>query len=65
MTAMRRIQAPGIELNEFDRSQYGAQGTPLEDAPYCYICGFSDKGDNYAVKYINSKQTLLQEFGQP
>lgn len=62
---MRQIQAPGIELNEFDRSQYNILQPAVEDAPYCLICGFSDKGENYAVKYLNNKTSLLQTFGSP
>ena len=62
---MRRIQAPGIELNEFDRSQYNVSNSVLEDAPVCFIGGFSAKGDNYSLKFINNKQTLIQTFGTP
>lgn len=29
------------------------------------ICGFADKGDNYTIKYLNSKPDLVQTYGQP
>ena len=62
---MRNIEAPGIELNEFDRSQYNLQNSALDDAPYCFICGFSDKGENYSVNFLRTKYDLIQAYGQP
>ena len=47
--ANRRIQAPGIELNEIDRSQYNKTDYSLPNAPVCLICGFADKGENYST----------------
>lgn len=62
----RRIQAPGIEINEFDRSAYDSQKTnnSLTDT-VSFVCGFADKGENYTTKWINSKNNFLNTYGYP
>ena len=62
----RNIDAPGIELREFDRSQYNRKTDySLPRAPVCLICGFSDKGENYTIQWVNNKTTLLDYYGAP
>lgn len=31
----------------------------------CLICGFADKGENYSIKWINTIQTLVDNYGYP
>lgn len=31
----------------------------------CLICGFADKGQDYAIKWINTLQTLVDNYGYP
>lgn len=65
MASSRHIQHPGVEINEIDRSQYGIEDNTLPNAPVVLTYGFADKGENYALKWINSKQTLDAVYGQP
>lgn len=64
--AIRTIQAPGIEVNEIDRSQYNRlTDYSLPNAPTCLITGFADKGENYKTQWINSKSTFIDQYGYP
>ena len=62
----RRIQAPGIEINEYDRSAYDAQKTDnsIVDT-VSLVCGWADKGTDYITKWINTKNTFIKEYGYP
>jgi len=52
----RKIRAPGVEINEFDRSQYGEKvDNSLQNAPVVLVTGFSDIGEDYTIQWINSK----------
>lgn len=62
----RRIQAPGVEINEFDRSQYGNKPDyGLPNAPAMLVTGFADKGPDYVLQWINSPATLVKTYGYP
>lgn len=62
----RKIQAPGVEVNEMDRSSYGQkQDYALPNAPAMLITGFADKGPDYVIQWINSPETLVQTYGYP
>ena len=62
----RKIQAPGVEINEFDRSQYGNKPDyALPNAPVSLVTGFADKGPDYVLQWINSPTTLVETYGYP
>lgn len=62
----RTINSPGYELNELDRSQYNRKiNNSLPNAPICLIMGYSDKGADYEIRWINTKETLDNEYGYP
>ena len=66
MAIARTIQAPGIQINEIDRSQYNVKPDySLPGAPVCLIPGFAAKGIDYIPSWINSKSTLDDEYGTP
>jgi len=44
---MRRIQAPGIEINEIDKSAYNEQFDESLVDTTSLMCGFADKGQDY------------------
>lgn len=62
---LRRIDAPGIQLNEIDKSQYDSMPDYSIVGTTCLICGFADKGENYSIKWINTIQTLVDNYGYP
>lgn len=62
----RRIQAPGVEINEIDRSGYGQKPDyALPNAPAMLVTGFADKGPDYVLQWINSPNTLVDTYGYP
>lgn len=61
----RRIDNPGVEINEFDRSQYDKVDYSLPNAPVVFTYGFADKGEDLAIEWINSKETLDSTYGIP
>lgn len=64
--ALRTIQAPGIQVNEIDRSQYNvAADKSLPNSPTCFIAGFADKGDDYTIYSIPSKEAFEEKYGYP
>jgi len=63
--ALRTIEAPGIQVNEIDRSQYDEYDNSLPNSPDCFILGFADKGEDYAIRKINSVETLNNVYGYP
>lgn len=63
--ASRKIENPGVEINEFDRSQYGKVDYSLPNSPTGLIAGFSDKGEDLVLEWINSKSTLDNTYGLP
>lgn len=61
----RTINAPGIEYNEIDRSQYNLKQDNSIVGTTSFICGFADKGEDYTTQWINSVQTLQETYGVP
>ena len=62
---LRTINSPGIQINEIDRSQYDSMPDYSIVGTVCFICGFTDKGQNYTIKWINTINTLVNEYGYP
>lgn len=64
--ALRTIEAPGLQVNEIDRSQYDQlDSNSLPNSPTCFIAGFADKGENYAVHSIPSREQFEELYGYP
>jgi hypothetical protein len=61
----RKLQSPGIEINEFDRSNYNKVDYSLPNSPINLIIGFASEGEDLALKWINSSSTLKETYGQP
>ena len=61
----RRLQNPGVEINEIDRSGYEKVDNSLPNAPVCFMTGFADKGEDMTFEWLDSKQTLDSTFGKP
>jgi hypothetical protein len=59
----RKIQSPGVEINEIDRSQYNKVDYSLPNAPTSLMFGFASKGEDSTFKWINSKSTLDETYG--
>lgn len=62
---LRTIDSPGIQINEIDKSQYDGMPDYSIVGTTCFICGFADKGENYTIKWINTLQTLVDNYGYP
>lgn len=59
---MRTIKAPGIQVNEIDKSDYSTNsftGTTV------LIPGFTTKGDDYSPMYFSSMNNFLEVYGYP
>lgn len=64
--ALRTIEAPGLQVNEIDRSQYNqTTETGLPNSPTCFIAGFADKGEDYAVHSIPTREEFEDKYGYP
>ena len=61
----RRINAPGIEVNEIDRSGYEETVDNSTIGTATMVLGFADKGDDYTVRWMNTMNTFLKTYGQP
>ena len=61
----RRINAPGIEVNEIDRSSYEETVDNSTIGTATLVLGFADKGDDYNVKWINTMNTFIKTYGNP
>ena len=59
----RKIQAPGVEVNEIDVSQYN--GIDLTDTTVFLLNGFSDKGDDEVTKIVTSMANFTTAYGHP
>ena len=64
MTA-RKLQSPGVEINEIDRSNYDKVDYSLPNSPTNLVFGFASRGEDMAFKWINSFATLNETYGQP
>ena len=64
--ALRTIQAPGLQVNEIDRSQYDQMlDNSLPNAPACFIAGFADKGEDYSIYSIPTREEFEEKYGYP
>lgn len=63
--AKRRINAPGIETNEIDRSNYEETVDNSTIGTATLVLGFADKGEDYSVKWINTLNTFARNYGLP
>lgn len=61
---MRTIQSPGIELREIDRSQYDTRETNIVGTA-SLVMGFSDKGNDYTTRRINTMTEFVNIYGYP
>lgn len=61
----RIINAPGIEVNEIDRSSYDETVDNSTIGTATLVFGFGDKGDDYQVKWINTMNTFTRNYGMP
>jgi hypothetical protein len=61
----RQINAPGTEINEIDRSQYGNNAAASIVGTRAFIMGFADKGEDYKIKLVSSTKDLADSYGQP
>lgn len=60
----RTIQAPGIEINEIDISQYGIR-YDFSDLTMVMLNGFADRGENYLTDIVTSVKQFTDKFGKP
>lgn len=68
MASIRKIQAPGIEKNEIDRSQYDSKNKvdySLPNSPTVLVTGFASEGEDLTIQWMNSKATLDDSYGTP
>lgn len=68
MASIRKIQAPGIQKNEIDRSQYDSKNKvdySLPNSPTVLVTGFASKGEDLTIQWMNSKATLDDSYGNP
>lgn len=59
--SIRTIEAPGIQINEIDKSQY----SPAMTGTRCYIMGFANKGEPYVPMQFTSRAALQSYYGEP
>ena len=56
---------PSVELHETDRSNYDSTVDNSTVGTSTLVCGFFDKGEDYAVTWVNSIGTLQKLYGTP
>lgn len=61
----RTIEAPGIQNNEIDRSNYERTQDYSIVETTALALGFADKGNDYSAEWINTMQTFEQLYGIP
>ena len=59
--SIRTILAPGVQINEIDKSQY----SPAMTGSNCYVMGFSDKGEPYVPMEFTSRSAWTTYYGTP
>lgn len=59
--SIRTILAPGIQINEIDKSQY----SPAMTGSNCYVMGFTDKGEPYQPMEFTSRTAWTSYYGTP
>lgn len=62
---IRTIEAPGIQLNEIDRSNYERTQDYSIVGTTVLACGYADKGTDYSAEWINTMKTYEDVFGIP
>lgn len=58
---MRTIDAPGVEIKEYDLSQYSQTLTGTK----VLVAGFASKGQDYVTQQPTSRSSLLNMYGEP
>jgi len=61
----RKYNAPNVEYNEIDRSQYGLINDGAAVGTMTFATGFADKGDDYEIQYFRSLQDFVNAYGYP
>ena len=61
----RKFNAPNVEYNEIDRSQYGLINDGAAVGTMTFFTGFADEGDDYSAKYSRSLQDFVLTYGYP
>ena len=61
----RKFNAPNVEYNEIDRSQYGIINDSAAVGTMTFIAGFADRGDDYDAKYSRSLADFTNTYGYP
>ena len=61
--ALRKYNAPNVEYNEIDRSQYGSRTAAV--GTMSFVTGFADKGDDYDIKYSETLEDFIASYGYP
>lgn len=59
--SIRTILAPGIQINEIDKSQY----SPAMTGSNCYVMGFTDRGEPYVPMEFTSRTAWSNYYGTP
>lgn len=59
----RKYNAPNVEYNEIDRSQYGSRTAAV--GTMSFVTGFADKGDDYDIKYSETLEDFIATYGYP
>ena len=59
--AIRTIVAPGVQINEIDKSGY----TPAMTGTAVYLAGFTNKGEAYKPMEFTSRSALESYYGTP
>lgn len=59
--SIRTIQAPGVQINEIDKSQY----SPSMVGTACYVMGFANKGEAYIPMEFTSRAAWTNYYGEP
>lgn len=59
--SIRTILAPGVQINEIDKSQY----SPAMTGSNCYVMGFTNKGEPYTPMEFTSRTAWTNYYGTP
>ena len=63
--AKRRLEAPGIDANEIDRSRYDETVDNSTIGTATFALGFADRGEDYTVRWINTLNSFNRYYGTP
>lgn len=59
--SIRTILAPGVQINEIDKSQY----SPAMTGSNCFVMGFTNKGEPYQPLEFTSRSAWQNYYGAP